>query len=137
MPIMVFTGYISLTEFVFYYFLLTPPVLLFVNFISRIQKNEEKSGLVFSEKGIRFYNANDVEFDISWSNLVIQKRVGPNRFITEFIFKNSDYTIKSYSQLIYWPNEISYIELVKKYLSKDHDFYKMVEEHSKKRGLKF
>lgn len=95
-----------------------------------------KFGVVFDHSGIRFNTRLGKEFYIPWEELVIQKRISCSGIFTEFIFKNASNTIKSNSQIIYWANENSYIELAKKYLPRNHQLYKLVSVYAQGRGLK-
>ena len=113
-------------EHVFYFALSFLIALLFDKVGDLVHKRDTKFGVFFDHNGIRFNNRFGKEFYISWEKLVIQKRISCGGIFTEFIFKDINNSIKSNSQIIYWANENSYIELVSKYLPKDHQLYKLV-----------
>ena len=124
-------------EYAFYFVLFFPIALLFDKVGDLVHKRDTKFGIFFDHNGIRFNNRFGKNFHISWEKLVIQKRISCGGVFTEFIFKDINNSIKSNGQIIYWANENSYIELVSKYLPKDHQLYKLVSEYAEKRGLKF
>lgn len=122
-------------EYIFHFVLIFPIIVLFDKIGDFVHKRETRFGVFFDHNGIRFNNRLGKEFHISWEKLVIQKRVSCGGVFTEFIFKDASSSIKSDSQVIYWANEDSYVELVNKYLPKDHQLYKLVSEYAEKRGL--
>jgi len=91
-------------EYVFYFLLSFPVVLLFDKIGDLVHKRDTKIGVFFDHNGIRFNNRFGKEFYISWEKLVIQKRIFCGGVFTEFIFKDINNSIKSDIQIIYWAN---------------------------------
>jgi len=122
-------------EYIFYFVLFFPVVLLFDKIGNLIHKRDSRLGTAFDHNGIHFNNRLGEDFYIPWEELIIQKRISCAGLFTEFIFKNTKNSIKSNSQVIYWANENSYLELVQKYLPKNHPLHNLVLEHTEKRGI--
>lgn len=131
------TKTVTFKEYIFYFLLFFPLAILFDKIGDLVHKRDTKIGVFFDNNGIRFNTRFGKELYIPWEKLVIQKRISCSGFFTEFLFKDVNNSIKSDSQIIYWANENSYIELVKKYLPKDHQLYKLVSEYAEKRSLEF
>lgn len=127
---------VAFKEYVLIFVLFFPFTMLLEKIGDIVHKRDTKNGVFFDQNGIRFTTRFGKEFQISWEKLVIQKRVSCGGIFTEFLFKDASSSIKSNGQIIYWANENSYIELVSKYLPKDHQLYKLVSEYAEKRGLK-
>lgn len=114
-----------------------PFILLYLNFVNYIHRQDERYGVTYSNEGVTFFTFLLKKKTIAWKDLVINKRFSINGYLVEFRYKSIDNSTISKSQLIYWPNEESHMKLIRKYVPPTHELYSIGKSYAEKRGLSF
>lgn len=112
-------------------------IIVLITFFTLIAYFRKKTHLILFSKDEISFNINNQANVFSWDDLVIDLKKKRHFIIQEYVysFSSKKNNHKKIDFTITWDNEQSIIELTKKYVPSNHDFYKAVFEYAKRRGL--